>query len=96
MATSTTHFINVQGALLEAIRSLPLERAVTHCGQTWMVSPFDLHSTCAACSVRIKLRAFSAVPEVEDLFDAVFEWMNLPGGEALADRRRKEIAEDEP
>jgi hypothetical protein len=81
--------------LLEAIRSFPLERVVEHCGTRFSVSPFDFQASCPRCGIRFKLRSFSAVPEVEDIFDAVFEWMNQPEAQALASRRQAIIAADE-
>jgi hypothetical protein len=40
------------------------------------------------------VRAFSAVPEVEDVFDAVFAWTLQPTAEGLAQARRQEIRDD--
>jgi hypothetical protein len=80
--------------LIEGIKSTPLQREVEHCGNTFLVSPFDIYSTCPNCGTRIKVRACSGVTELEELFDAVFEWMNRPGAEEIARRRREEIAED--
>jgi hypothetical protein len=81
--------------LIRAIRELPVERDVTHCGQTFQVSPFEIYAECPQCRKLLKLRSFSAVPELEDLFDAVFEWMSQPGAEEVARRRRESIAADE-
>ena len=46
-------------------------------GETVRVGPFDLYATCPACGQRVKVRAFSASPDVEDVFDAVFGWITL-------------------
>jgi hypothetical protein len=40
------------------------------------------------------MRSFSAVTEIEDVFDAVFEWLNRPEAQELARRRQREIAND--
>jgi hypothetical protein len=81
--------------LIEAIKSLPLRREVQHCGSTFRVaSPFAIYTTCPRCGQRIKVRAFSAAPEVEDVFDAVFAWTLQPTAEGLAQARRQEIRDD--
>jgi hypothetical protein len=59
------------------------------------VSPCDIYAQCPQCGCRIKLRSFSAIPEIEDVFDAVFEWMNQPGALELAKRRLEIIAADQ-
>lgn len=86
----------IPGELVDALQSMPLERAVEHCGKRWSVSPFDVYSKCPACGSTIKLRAFSGGTEFEDVFDAVFEWMNQsPQANRLAEQRRQELmAED--
>ena len=43
-------------------------------------------------AARMKLRSFSGCAEIEDVFDAVFEWMSRPEAQELA-RRRQEILE---
>jgi hypothetical protein len=40
------------------------------------------------------VRSFAAVAELEDVFDAVFEWMRQPGAADLVRRRQEEIAAD--
>lgn len=80
--------------LLEAIRSLPLQRVVEHCGTRVAVSPFELYADCSQCGMRVKVRSFSAGAEVEDVFDAVFEWMNQPGAQDLARRHQEMLRED--
>jgi hypothetical protein len=80
--------------LLDAIRSLPLKREVEHCGQRFVVSPFDIYAMCPKCGSQLKTRSFSGVTEVEDVFDAVFEWMNQPGAAELVRKRQEVIEKD--
>ncbi len=81
--------------LLDAIRAVPVARDVEHCGIRFEVSPFAIYATCPRCGERVKVRAFSAGAEVEDVFDAVFEWMNQPGAQDLARRRWEALREDD-
>ncbi len=80
--------------LLDAIRSLPLKREIEHCGQRFAVPPFDFYATCPQCGSQIKVRSFSGCVELEDLFDAVFEWMNQPGAAELVRMRQEAIEKD--
>jgi hypothetical protein len=82
--------VEVPSDLIEAIRTFPLERDVEHCGDRIPVSPFEFYAKCPRCGRELKLRSFSAIPEIEDVFDAVFEWMERPGARELA-RRRQEL-----
>src|ERR1051325_6135582 len=86
--------VDVPSGLIEAIRSFPSERIVEHCGKLCAVSPFAIYSDSPHCGSRIKLRLFSGGTEIEDVFDAVFEWMNQPGVDALIRQRRDAIAGD--
>jgi len=86
--------VDVPSRLIEAIKSLPLRREIEHCGSKLVVSPFDIYTTCPQCGARIKLRSFTAYFEVEDVFDAVFEWMSQPGTQELVRSRREAIAQD--
>jgi len=86
--------LDIPPGLIESIRSFPLHREVRHCGNTFSVSPFDIYAQCPRCGSRLKVRSLSACPEIEDLFDAVFEWMSQPGTDALVRRRQQVIAED--
>ncbi len=87
--------IDVTPELLEAITQLPITRSVHHCGRTFTASPFDLYAPCPHCGLRVKLRGFAGVPELEDVFDAVFAWMNQPSAAEAAEKRRQQIAADE-
>jgi hypothetical protein len=87
--------IDVSQELLEAIRSFPVLREVDHCGARFKASPFDFYADCPRCGAHIKVRSFSALGEIEDVFDAVFEWMNQPMAEEEARRRQMALKEDE-
>lgn len=84
---------DVSPELLDAIGSFPVSRDVEHCGTRFAISPFDLYALCPTCGTRIKVRAFGAIPEIEDLFDAFFEWMNRPGAASVAHNRMQMLAE---
>jgi predicted nucleic acid-binding Zn-ribbon protein len=94
MQMQTDPRIDVPSGLIDAIRSFPLHREVEHCGSKFAVSPFQIYASCPRCGNRIKLRSFSAIPEIEDVFDAVFEWMSQPGAAELAERRQHDIEAD--
>ena len=85
---------DVSAELIDAIRGFPLEREVEHCGNSWSISSFAIYAICPQCHSRIKVRSFAANPEIEDVFDAVFEWMNQPGAQRLAEERMTSIAAD--
>lgn len=88
-----TH-LEIPPRLLETIRSLPVYRSVIHCSETFPVSPFDFYADCPRCGTRIKVRSFAAVAELEDVFDAVFMWMNQPGAEELVRRQQQVLQQD--
>jgi hypothetical protein len=95
MGLQTDPAIEIPAGLLDAVRNLPLARAVDHCGEKWVVSPFDIYARCPQCGAQIKLRSFSAAAEIEDIFDAVFEWLQRPGALDLVRRRQKALQEDD-
>ncbi|MEX0703093.1 MAG: hypothetical protein WD069_13440 [Planctomycetales bacterium] len=86
--------LGISEDLLEAIRSFPVEREVEHCGTRIKVSPFEFYVDCPHCGSRLKLRSFSAIPEIEDVFDAVFEWLGDPEARRSAEHRRQAIEAD--
>lgn len=86
--------IAISGELLDAIRSFPTEREVEHCGARIKLSPFEAYADCPHCGARVKVRSYSAIPEIEDVFDAVFEWLNEPGADRIAEQRRQVIEAD--
>jgi alkylhydroperoxidase family enzyme len=59
------------------------------------VAPFDYYATCPHCNARVKVRSYAASPEIEDVFDAVFEWMNQDGARDVAERRRAALAAED-
>jgi hypothetical protein len=87
--------VAIPADLLEAIRSFPAGRMVEHCGAQWRVSPFDIYAKCPHCGISVKVRSFSGSVEIEDLFDAVFEWMNQAGAEELSHQRRETLNADD-
>jgi hypothetical protein len=88
------HENGITCALIEAIEAFPTKREVTHCGQTFRTSPFATYFECPQCRTRMKIRSFSASSEIEDVFDAVFAWMNRPGAVEIARQRQQQIADD--
>lgn len=92
MTTTTDPMVSQE--VIDAVSALPAHRDVRHCGTDFTVSPFAIYAECPICRTRVKVRAFSAAPEVEDLFDAVFQWMNQPGAMAVAKARMAEIEAD--
>ncbi len=81
--------------LIEAIGSFPLAKEIEHCGGTFSVDPFEIYASCPKCRERIKLRSFSASYEIEDVFDAVFLWLNHPKAIEVAQRRQEKLLEGE-
>jgi predicted RNA-binding Zn-ribbon protein involved in translation (DUF1610 family) len=81
--------------LIEAIRAFPVCRVIEHCGVRIVIDPFVLYMDCPHCGNRIKVRSFAAVAEIEDIFDAVFEWTNQDGALEVANRRRSALSAGE-
>src|SRR3954452_4228155 len=86
--------VDVSEDLLEAIRTFPVQREFEHCGVRMMVAPFDFYANCPRCGARVKVRSFSGAGEIEDVFDAVFEWMNRPKAQDEARRRQMALKEE--
>src|SRR5436189_235570 len=95
MKVNSAEAVEIPWGLIEELRSFPLRREIDHCGQAFAVSPLDFYATCPQCGTRIKVRSCSGVTEIEDVFDAVFEWMRRPGAQELVRRRQEVMAEDE-
>jgi hypothetical protein len=85
----------IRGELIEAIRALPLHREIEHCGARIAVDALEFYATCPHCGARIKVRSYAGAPEIEDVFDAVFEWMNQEGARDIAEKRRLALAAEE-
>lgn len=94
MATRSEPHVEVTEALIEAIRNFPVRREVEHCGTRFEAEPFDFYATCPRCGVRLKLRSFSGAAEIEDVFDACFEWMSRPMASDAAKHRQAALMED--
>ena len=86
--------IDASHDLITAIQSFPLVRELEHCGQSFAVSPFAIYATCPHCGTELKVRGFSSHAEVEDVFDAVFEWLTKPQATKLLRQRQREIEAD--
>lgn len=86
--------INIPSELLACLKEFPTTRKVEHCECVFEVSPFDIYATCPKCKTKIKVRSFSGVVEIEDVFDAVFEWIERSKADEKIERRRREIRED--
>ena len=78
---------DISPKLVDAIKTFPLHRTYRHCGADITASPFDIYANCPECGARIKLRSFSAATGIEDVFEAVFEWMSNPVARELAAER---------
>ena len=96
MSTDTQHpATDVPADLIEAIQSFPSRREVEHCGQTFVAGALDMYADCPTCGTRLKLRSYSATTELEDVFDAVLEWMTDPAARQSAESRLRAIEDDQ-
>ena len=86
--------VGIPPQVLDAIARCPTHREVTHCGAGLHVSPFDIYAICPRCGQQIKVRAFSGTTEIEDVFDAVLEWINRPKVAEYVHRRQAILAEE--
>ena len=80
--------------LIDSMRVFAPQREVEHCGNRFSVSAFDFYIECPQCGTRVKLRGFSALPELADIFDTVFEWMHRPENADAALRRQRALEDD--
>jgi len=87
--------LEISRELIEAIRAFPVRREIEHCGARIAFDPSDFYVVCPRCGVRIKARSFSASPEIEDVFDALFEWLNQEEARDVARRRQAALAAEE-
>lgn len=90
-----SHVTEIPAELMEAIESFPTAREVVHCGKSIRVSPFDIYADCPACRARVKVRGYSGVPEIEDLFDAFFAWLSRPEAKVIASNRIQALQHDD-
>jgi hypothetical protein len=86
---------DINSDLIDAIRGFPAHREIEHCGTRLLIDPFDFYADCPRCGTRIKVRSYSANPEIEDIFDAVFEWMNQDEAGEVAWRRQSALLAEE-
>ena len=70
---------------------MPIAREIEHCGSTFEASPFDYYVVCPVCGERMKQRGLGGVETLEDVFDAVFEWIERNRADEIVERRRAEI-----
>lgn len=91
---STKTHIEIDSELIDAIRQFPVSRKIEHCGEAFTASPLDIYAKCPRCETNVKVRSFSAVPEVEDVFDAVLRWMLNPTAAAHSQKRMNDIKQD--
>jgi hypothetical protein len=80
--------------VLNAIGALPPIRKVEHCSTSFLAPVFAMYGNCPDCDAQVKMRSFSGELEVEDVFDAVFEWMSSTEGSLAASRRIAQINDD--
>ncbi len=84
----------IPAGLIDALRALPAEREIEHCGARFRVAALDMYAACPECGARIKLRGFSGHDDVEDVVDAVLEWMLDPECRKVAEGRQAVIERD--
>src|SRR5262245_61379173 len=80
--------------VIEKIENLPHERTFvcTNCGQRGTASILSIHVNCERCSKRLKLRGYGSIGiEIEDVVDAVLEWMGTGARLEAVMRRKLEI-----
>jgi hypothetical protein len=95
MALKNPPSLDIGSDLIEAIRTFPIRREIEHCGAPISVDPFEFYANCPQCGARIKVRAYVGTPEIEDVFDAVFEWMTQADAREAAERRLSSLSADE-
>jgi len=86
--------IFVSDELIAAIKDFPIQRNVDHCGEAFAVASLDNYATCPKCATVIKMRSFSNNPELDDVFDAVLEWLHNPAAQEIFEKRRMLVFAD--
>jgi hypothetical protein len=84
----------VPRGLIDAILAKSPWREVLHCGVTKRISTFDIYFECDVCGEEVKVRAMSGVEDVEDVFDAVFQWALDPDAASVMKARQADIRDD--
>lgn len=87
--------LDISHQLLEAVRTFPLRKEVEHCGVRFFAPALDFYANCPRCGAQLKLRSSSGVAELEDVFDAVLEWMLQPGADEIIHHRQRAIADEQ-
>ena len=88
--------LNLSHQLLQAIAAFPLERDVQcfNCDQLISISPFEFYAECPRCNAKRKVKSMSGVTELEDVFDAVFQWLDQPRALAIMEHRQRVMRDD--
>ncbi len=94
MIKSQLETLDLPSGLVSVIKTFPLVREIEHCGLEFTVSPFAIYATCPHCGTELKVRSFASQVEVEDVFDAVFEWLTQPGAVELVRQRQRQMEDD--
>ena len=63
--------------IIDEIKNLPAFSPIQcpKCGHEYEVSALLIQGECPNCNLYIKYRAFSAEKEIQDVIDAVLEWI---------------------
>jgi hypothetical protein len=79
--------------VIEDIQHLSHYREFTckQCGHKQRVYSLVVQSHCERCNTPVKLRRYSAAPEIEDVIDAVLSWLGTDKEFELAMERKQEI-----
>ncbi len=79
--------------VVEDIENLPHYREFTcmRCGHKQKVYSLVIQSHCEKCNTPVKLRRFTAAPEIEDVIDAVLFWLGEGEEFELAMERKRLI-----
>jgi hypothetical protein len=84
----------IPSGLIDAILAKNPWRHVAHCGVTKRISTFDIYYECDVCGEEIKVRSMSGVEDIDDVFDAVFQWALDPDAAKVMAARQAEIRDD--
>jgi hypothetical protein len=59
----------------QLLETFPKTRQVYHCGTVHTISNLDMYLMCSKCNIKIKLRAFGAPKEIQDIILLVKKWI---------------------